>query len=98
MLWNRDKKAVEERILQLSLDHGILSAYTAFVGVESTTSKDGNVKSVVRHIPIQISKGDEHMFQPSFSPSFNHMNYMHPQSLGIGSGRYPMALSFASTS
>ncbi|CAF0794597.1 unnamed protein product [Adineta ricciae] len=90
-----DRKAVEERILQLSLDHGILSAYTAFVGVETSTPKDSNIKSVVRHIPIQISKGDEHLFQSSFSSNFNFMNYMQPQSLGVGPGQYPIAMSFA---
>jgi hypothetical protein len=44
------------------LNHQILSPYTAFVGVETTGPKINNTNMKVRHVPIQISKGDEHLF------------------------------------
>ncbi|CAF0794617.1 unnamed protein product [Adineta ricciae] len=56
-----DRKAVEERILQLSLDHGILSAYTAFVGVEKSRLRDDGITSDVSYIPIRVSKGDRYV-------------------------------------
>jgi hypothetical protein len=54
------------------MNHQILSPYTAFVGVETTGPKINNTHSKVRHIPIQISKGDEHLTfnQPAFYSSY----------------------------
>ncbi|CAF1412354.1 unnamed protein product, partial [Didymodactylos carnosus] len=66
--YNKDTKnetTVEQDIITLSMTHQILSPYTAFVGVENTTSKNNNTHSKVRHVPIQISKGDEHLFSSS---------------------------------
>ena len=49
------------------MNHQILSPYTAFVGVETTGPRIDASQSKVRHIPIQISKGDEHLFRPQFA-------------------------------
>lgn len=60
------------------MKHQILSPYTAFVGVETTGPKNNNTQSKVRHIPIQISKDDEYLFnpQPSYlSHSYGSMGY-----------------------
>jgi hypothetical protein len=70
------------------MNHQILSPYTAFVGVETTGPKINNTDSKVRHIPIQISKGDEHLMfnQPAFYSSYHG---------GLGLGR-PMPMALAS--
>jgi hypothetical protein len=60
---------VEERITSLSINHQILSPYTAFVGVESSISNNNSSPSKVRHVPVQIAKGDEHLMRPSYSSS-----------------------------
>ncbi len=53
------------------MNHQILSPYTAFVGVETTGPKNNNTQSKVRHIPIQITKDDEHMYhQRGFFSSY----------------------------
>ena len=60
---------IEQQIIALSLAHQILSPYTAFVGVETMINRsDVTGPPIVRHIPIQISKDDEHLF-------FNHVQY-----------------------
>ena len=79
-----DEGTREERITNVSLNHGILSPYTAFVGVERTGPKVNANDSKVRHIPIQISKGDEHLFQPSMA------RYSFP---GTGFAYAPMPMS-----
>ncbi|CAF3519838.1 unnamed protein product [Adineta steineri] len=68
---NKDNSTLEERITKLSLNHQILSPYTAFVGVETTSPKNNNTYAKVRHIPIQISNDDKHLlnFQPSYQSS-----------------------------
>ncbi|CAF2826685.1 unnamed protein product [Rotaria sp. Silwood2] len=76
------------------MNHQILSPYTAFVGVETTSPKNNNTGSQVRHIPIQISKGDEHLFgsQPSFSYSYGGaMGPMGP--MGFFSGHHQHAMA-----
>ncbi len=85
-LYDRTSPTLEQRITNLSINHQILSPYTAFVGVETTGPKINNTHSKVRHIPIQISKGDEHLFasQPSFYSSYQS---------GFGSGPVPMAMA-----
>lgn len=52
------------------MTHQILSPYTAFVGVETTGPKINTTNMKVRHVPIQISKGDEHLFSSPFA--FHH--------------------------
>ncbi|CAF3994150.1 unnamed protein product, partial [Rotaria sp. Silwood1] len=57
------------RIIVLSLAHQIVSPYTAFVGVETTTNQsDVTAPPEVRHVPIQISNDDGHLF-------FHHAQY-----------------------
>ena len=67
-LFNRTNSTLEQRIIALSLKHQILSPYTAFVGVETINSKNNYTDSKVRYIPIQISKGNEHLFSRRRSP------------------------------
>ncbi|CAF3602122.1 unnamed protein product [Rotaria sordida] len=67
-----NNSTLEQRITTLSMNHQILSPYTAFVGVETTSPKNNNTASKVRHIPIQISKGDEHLFESPSLYSFGH--------------------------
>ncbi|UJR20655.1 hypothetical protein I4U23_023777 [Adineta vaga] len=74
----KNNSVLEERIMRLSLDHQILSPYTAFVGVESSSPKNNNTQSIVRHVPIQISKGDEHLFHSSPAFAFHQNNQMAP--------------------
>jgi hypothetical protein len=69
---------LEQRITTLSLTHQILSPYTAFVGVETTSSKKNNTQMKVRHVPIQISKGDEPLSIPQPSYIFAHHAPMGP--------------------
>ena len=59
---DRDESTREQRIKNLSITYQILSPYTAFVGVETTGPKINTDNLKVRHIPIQIAKGDEHLF------------------------------------
>lgn len=82
---NRDETAREQRITALSLNHQILSPYTAFVGVETTGPRINVNQSQVRHIPVQISKGDEHLFRPQFA------HYGSPPR-GAAYGPMPMAM------
>jgi len=68
------------------MNHQILSPYTAFVGVETTGPKINNTHSKIRHIPIQISKGDEHLVS---SQPLLYSNYHS----GFGFGSMPMAMA-----
>ncbi len=70
------------------MNHQILSPYTAFVGVETTGPKINNTNSKVRHVPIQISKGDEHLFNSPFA-------YYHGYQGGYGSGFAPIPMAMA---
>ena len=55
--------SAKQRITALSLTHQILSPYTAFVGVQKTMNRnDATAPPQIRHVPIQITKGDEHLF------------------------------------
>lgn len=68
---HRGERTRIKRITGLSLNHGILSPYTAFVGVERTGPRVNADESNVRHIRIQVSKGDEGLFFrpiPSYVP------------------------------
>jgi len=60
------------------MKHQILSPYTAFVGVETVSPKNNNTNSKVRHIPIQVSKGDEHLLFPQQSFSMYQHGHMRP--------------------
>ena len=88
----RNNTTLEQRITTLSVNHQILSPYTAFVGVETTASKTNNTPSKVRHVPIQISKGDEHLFNYLAMPSYSYG--MAPMAMG-GRGGPPMSYSMA---
>jgi hypothetical protein len=67
------------------MNHQILSPYTAFVGVETTGPKINNTHSKIRHIPIQISKGDEHLVS---SQPLLYSNYHS----GFGFGSMPLSM------
>ena len=90
----RDDRTLEQRITTLSLNNGILSPYTAFVGVETAGPRINSTESKVRHVPIQISKGDEHLFGPpgvQYSFSGNNMGWARgPQ----GMAGMPMAAQY----
>ncbi|CAF1303922.1 unnamed protein product [Adineta steineri] len=68
---SKNNSTLEQRITNLSLNHQILSPYTAFVGVETTSPKNNNTYSKVRHTPIQISNDVKQLlnFQPSYQSS-----------------------------
>lgn len=87
--YDRNNSTLEQRIITLSLNHQILSPYTAFVGVETTGPKVNNTNSKVRHIPIQISKGDEHL--SDIQPLYGYSAY----GGGFAGGFYgaPMAMA-----
>jgi hypothetical protein len=90
---DRNETTLEQRITTLSLNHQILSPYTAFVGVETTGPKINNTQSKVRHVPIQISKGDEHLFnhQPSFFSGIHGGFAFGPVPMAMGG--MPMSMS-----
>ncbi|CAF3453058.1 unnamed protein product [Rotaria sp. Silwood1] len=61
-----DEKEVTKRsIIELSLKYQILSPHTAFIGVEKRVN-GSNVDMVLREVPIQISKDDQHLQTPRF--------------------------------
>jgi hypothetical protein len=90
----RNNSTLEQRITTLSLNHQILSPYTAFVGVETTAPKT-NISSKVRHVPIQISKGDEHLFNQQFPPSYSFG--MAPMPMMSAPGGPPMSYGMANS-
>ncbi|CAF3411595.1 unnamed protein product [Rotaria sp. Silwood1] len=97
-----NNSTLEQQITTLSMSHQILSPYTAFVAIETTGPKNNNTGSKVRHIPIQISKGGEHLFSHQSVYSFPNrgargpmgffsghhaQSVAMPYSMGYGSGR-----------
>jgi len=72
------------------MNHQILSPYTAFVGVETSGPKINNTHSKVRHIPIQITKDDEHLFTQRAS---SYLRYSGGG--GYGMGPVPMHAAMA---
>lgn len=69
----RSAKQLERRITELSLTHGILSPFTAFVGVEESRSTKDAHRSQIRNVPVQISRGDEHLL---FSAADNNQRFV----------------------
>ncbi|CAF1964728.1 unnamed protein product, partial [Rotaria magnacalcarata] len=57
-----EKEITKKRIIELSLKYQILSPHTAFIGVEKRVNSS-NADMVLREVPIQISAGDEHLFE-----------------------------------
>ena len=51
---------IKEQIIEISLQHNILSPYTAFVGVEKRTNTS-NDNMVLREVPIQISADNQYL-------------------------------------
>lgn len=101
---HRNDSTLEQRITALSLNHQILSPYTAFVGVETNSQKHNNTLSQVRYVPIQISRGDEHLFDqqqsvryyyrmPHFAAPMASMGYRPPRPMGFGHHSYSPALA-----
>ena len=92
----RDGGTREKRITAVSLNHGILSPYTAFVGVERIRPKVITDDSKVRHIPIQISKGDEWQSPPPTPSYWLPMDTPYPLVLPMEiQGMYPTPPSVA---
>ncbi|CAF3863968.1 unnamed protein product, partial [Rotaria magnacalcarata] len=54
---------VQQHIISLSLSHQILSPYTAFIGVENRSWRNGTI-SQVRQVPVNISQGDGYSLYP----------------------------------
>ena len=54
------KEAINERIVQISLEHNILSPFTAFVGIEKRVNAN-NVDMVLREVPIEISADNQYL-------------------------------------
>lgn len=49
-----EAKSIKQQIVDLSLKYGVLSPYTAFIGIEKRTDAN-NDSMVLREVPIQIS-------------------------------------------
>ncbi|CAF3477358.1 unnamed protein product [Rotaria sp. Silwood1] len=60
-----EKEVTKKSIIELSLKYQILSPHTAFIGVEKRVN-GSNVDMVLREVPIQISKDDQHLQTPRF--------------------------------
>ena len=96
----------EQRIRELSLQHQILSQYTAFVGVETEGPIQNTTNMTVRYVPIQLSKESEQsvhrsFMHGSFGPQMLASNYapsflQYPQApYAFSSGaRFQKAASF----
>ena len=54
------KETIRERIIQISLEHNILSPFTAFVGVEKRVNTS-NADMVLREIPIELSADNQYL-------------------------------------
>jgi hypothetical protein len=69
----------KQKMIDLSLKYGILSPYTAFVGIEQRLNGD-NSDMALREVPIEISADDKHLFKESqrrsstsfYSQAFNY--------------------------
>jgi hypothetical protein len=63
--------------------------------VETTAPKNKNVPSKVHHVPIQISKGDEHLITHQSMPSYYYgsMGPMPMSMSGMRGGGPPMFMS-----
>jgi predicted nucleic acid-binding Zn-ribbon protein len=53
------KEKIKERIIQISLEHNILSPFTAFVGIEKRVNAS-NADMVLREVPIEISADNQY--------------------------------------
>lgn len=73
---------------ELSLEHQILSPYTAFVGVERDGPIQNNTLAKVRYVPIQLSKDSEYQSTPQA------MSYGSYRGGPIGQMAPPMAYGF----
>ncbi len=73
------------------MNHQILSPYTAFVGVETTGPKIDSTDLKIRHIPIQVSKGDEHLLssQTAYSSSYRGGLYGPPMPMAMAAMPMP---------
>ncbi len=56
-----DEQMRKKKMIELSLNYGILSPYTAFIGVEKRINAS-SADMAVREVPIQISTDDQHLF------------------------------------
>ncbi|CAF5025135.1 unnamed protein product, partial [Rotaria sp. Silwood1] len=54
------QEEIQERIVEISLKHHILSPYTAFVGIEKRVNAN-NADMVLREVPIQISADNAYL-------------------------------------
>ena len=54
------KETIRERIIQISLEHNILSPFTAFVGVEKRVDAS-NIDMVLREVPIELSADNQYL-------------------------------------
>jgi uncharacterized coiled-coil DUF342 family protein len=54
------KETIKERIVQISLEHNILSSFTAFVGIEKRMNAS-NADMVLRKVPIEISADNQYL-------------------------------------
>ena len=73
---SRNRKKAEKRIIKLSLKHQILSPFTAFVGIEENKLIQNNQVSHTRYVPIQISRGDEHLLDYSSAQSVQQGGFL----------------------
>ncbi len=54
------KETIKERIVQISLEHNILSSFTAFVGIEKRVNAS-NADMILREVSIEISAGNQYL-------------------------------------
>ncbi|CAF1202574.1 unnamed protein product [Adineta ricciae] len=73
---HHNRKKVEQQIIKLSLRHQILSPFTAFVGIEENKLIQNNQVSNTRYVPIQISRGDEHLLDYSSAQSVQQGGFL----------------------
>jgi hypothetical protein len=77
-VYSRDNETIQsnqdikQRIIDLSLGYNILSAYTAFVGIEKRLS-DRNIDMVLREVPIYVEGGRQNL-SPSRPRATNNNN------------------------
>ncbi|CAF0876802.1 unnamed protein product [Rotaria sp. Silwood1] len=90
-----NNSTLEQQITTLSMSHQILSPYTAFVAIETTGPKNNNTGSKVRHIPIQISKGGEHLFSHQSVYSFPNRGARGPMGFFSGHHAQPVAMPYS---
>jgi len=77
-VYSRDNETIQsnqdikQRIIDLSLRYNILSAYTAFVGIEKGID-DRNIDMVLREVPIYVERGRQNL-SPSRHRATNNNN------------------------